>query len=68
MGIDPRNFATPPAAPAATPRNLSPRHNKKRLILSQSMVIDIDPAKVCLSFLSPHSKFYKFPFTAQRPG
>ncbi|KAJ7841775.1 hypothetical protein B0H13DRAFT_2286872 [Mycena leptocephala] len=45
MGIDPRNFATPPAAPAATPRNLSPRHNKKRLILSQSMVIDIDPAK-----------------------
>ncbi|KAJ6531070.1 hypothetical protein B0H19DRAFT_468673 [Mycena capillaripes] len=45
-GIDPRNFgAVPPAAPPATPRNISPRRNKKRLILSQSMVIDIDPLK-----------------------
>ncbi|KAJ7264861.1 hypothetical protein B0H12DRAFT_1101149 [Mycena haematopus] len=45
-GIDPRNFgAVPPAAPVATPRNISPRQNKKRLILSQTMVIDIDPAK-----------------------
>ncbi|KAJ7766620.1 hypothetical protein B0H16DRAFT_1309369 [Mycena metata] len=45
-GIDPRNFGTaPPPTPAAVPRNFSPRQNKKRLILSQSMVIDIDPAK-----------------------
>ncbi|KAF8205494.1 hypothetical protein K438DRAFT_1963936 [Mycena galopus ATCC 62051] len=46
-GIDPRNFGgmAPPAAPVATPRNISPRQNKKRLILSQTMVIDIDPAK-----------------------
>ncbi|KAJ7154183.1 hypothetical protein C8R46DRAFT_1297935 [Mycena filopes] len=46
-GIDPRNFGTaaPPPTPAAVPRNFSPRTNKKRLILSQSMVIDIDPAK-----------------------
>ncbi|KAJ6526232.1 hypothetical protein DFH09DRAFT_1328576 [Mycena vulgaris] len=45
-GIDPRSFATvPPAAPAAVPRNFSPRQNKKRLILSQSMVIDIDSSK-----------------------
>ncbi|KAK7038281.1 DEP domain-containing protein [Favolaschia claudopus] len=29
----------------ATPRNISPRQIKKRLILSQSMVIDIDPSK-----------------------
>ncbi|KAJ7143200.1 hypothetical protein C8R43DRAFT_579168 [Mycena crocata] len=45
-GIDPRTFGTvPPATPAAAPRNFSPRQNKKRLILSQSMVIDIDQAK-----------------------
>ncbi|KAJ7685756.1 hypothetical protein DFH06DRAFT_1159278 [Mycena polygramma] len=46
-GNDPRNNlgVVPPPAPAATPRNISPRQNKKRLILSQSMVIDIDQAK-----------------------
>ncbi|KAJ7137941.1 hypothetical protein C8R44DRAFT_339542 [Mycena epipterygia] len=46
-GIDPRAFGTTPPVPppAAAPRNLSPRQNKKRLILSQSMVIDIDSAK-----------------------
>jgi hypothetical protein len=53
-GIDPRNFgAAPPAQPVTTPRNISPRQNKKRLILSQSMVIDIDPVKVCLPILFP---------------
>lgn len=30
----------------------SPRRNKKRLIVSQSMVIDIDPNKVLISPLS----------------
>ncbi|KAJ7706855.1 hypothetical protein B0H17DRAFT_1001281 [Mycena rosella] len=46
-GIDPRTFGAvpPPPTPAAAPRNFSPRQNKKRLILSQSMVIDIDSSK-----------------------
>ncbi|KAF7314328.1 DEP domain-containing protein [Mycena kentingensis (nom. inval.)] len=36
----------PPPTPAATNRNFTPtRSNRKRLILSQSMVIDIDPNK-----------------------
>ncbi|KAJ7286515.1 hypothetical protein C8J57DRAFT_665587 [Mycena rebaudengoi] len=47
-GIDPRNFGVvppPTPVPVPTPRNFSPRQNKKRLILSQTMVIDIDPSK-----------------------
>lgn len=36
----------------ARPKNPSPRRNKKRIILSQSMVIDIDPLKVNTSILS----------------
>jgi hypothetical protein len=38
-------------------KNSSPRRNKKRLILSQSMVIDIDPNKVGLNLASifPHA-------------
>ncbi|KAJ7772896.1 hypothetical protein DFH07DRAFT_146815 [Mycena maculata] len=45
-GIDPRAFGTvPPPTPSTAPRKFGPRPNKKRLILSQSMVIDIDSAK-----------------------
>ncbi|KAJ7481036.1 hypothetical protein B0H11DRAFT_1230530 [Mycena galericulata] len=45
-GIDPKTFGTAPLVPPTTaPRNFSPRQNKRRLILSQSMVIDIDSAK-----------------------
>lgn len=37
----------PMMTPGGGPRNLTPgRKNRKRLILSQSMVIDIDPNKV----------------------
>ncbi|KAJ7497489.1 hypothetical protein FB451DRAFT_234487 [Mycena latifolia] len=41
-GIDTRTIVS---GPPTAPRNSSPRQNKKRLILSQSMVIDIDSAK-----------------------
>ncbi|KAJ6622952.1 hypothetical protein B0H10DRAFT_1787300 [Mycena sp. CBHHK59/15] len=44
-GIDHRNYGAVPPATATAPRNFSPRQNKKRLILSQTMVIDIDPNK-----------------------
>ncbi|KAF7298947.1 DEP domain-containing protein [Mycena indigotica] len=43
--IDPRASGTVPPTPSANSRNFSPRQNKRRLILSQSMVIDIDPNK-----------------------
>ncbi|KAJ7069707.1 hypothetical protein C8F01DRAFT_1245893 [Mycena amicta] len=44
--IDPRAAGNaPPATPSATSRNFSPRQSRRRLILSQSMVIDIDPTK-----------------------
>jgi hypothetical protein len=44
--------------PSSTrPNGLSPRRNRKCLILSQSMVIDIDPTKVC------ELVFCKFPCT-----
>jgi hypothetical protein len=34
--------------PSIQTKNLSPRRTKKRLIVSQSMVIDVDPNKVRL--------------------
>nr|GAT60204.1 predicted protein [Mycena chlorophos] len=43
--IDPRAAIGAPPPPTPSSRNFSGRQNRRRLILSQSMVIDIDPNK-----------------------